>query len=141
MARPRVSLLWDIRLLACGPLGAPFRPNRWRNFESGFATVAAQLAPRPGRARDRVSKLQEEWIGQFVAALRQARDDGEIRADADLDQLAFEITAMLFRANFAWIMTENERVLNQARVGVRGVLDRVATPVHVARRRQKKRQR
>src|SRR6476660_3139358 len=39
-----------------------------------FATVAAQLAPCPGRARDRVSKLQEEWIGQFIAALRQACD-------------------------------------------------------------------
>ena len=98
-----------------------------RVFPGGcfFATVAAQLAPRPGRARDRVSKLQDEWIGQFTAALRQACDDGEIQPDADLDQLAFEITAMLFRANFAWIMTENERVLNQARVGIRGVLGRV----------------
>ena len=98
-----------------------------RVFPGGcfFATVAAQLAPRPGRARDRVSKLQEEWIGQFIAALRQACDDGEIQANADLDQLAFEITAMLFLANFAWIMTENERVLSQARVGIRGVLGRV----------------
>src|SRR5262245_56708595 len=91
-----------------------------------FATVAAQLAPRPGRARDRVSKLQTEWVGQFVAALRQACDDGEIQPAADLDQLAFEITAMLFRANFAWIVTEDQRVLNQARAGIRGVLSRVA---------------
>jgi len=97
-----------------------------RVFPGGcfFATVAAQLAPRPGRARDRVSQLQEEWFGQFIAALRQACDDGEIQADTDLDQLAFEITAMLFRANFAWIMTENERALNQARIGIRGVLGR-----------------
>lgn len=91
-----------------------------------FATVGAQLAPRPSPARDRVLKLQQGWIGQFVTALRQACDDGEIPPDADLDQLAFEITAMLFRGNFAWIMTEDERVLNQARVGVRGVLSRVA---------------
>src|SRR5262245_21678138 len=90
-----------------------------------FATVAAQLAPRPSRARDRVSRLQQEWIAQFIAALSQARDEGEIQADADLDQVAFEITAMLFRANFAWIVTEDERVLHQARVGVRGVLSRV----------------
>ena len=91
-----------------------------------FATVAAQLAPRPGRARDRVSKLQEGWMGQFIAALRQACDDGEIQSDADLPQLTFEITAMLFRANFAWILTNDERVLNQARLGIRGVLSRVA---------------
>jgi AcrR family transcriptional regulator len=110
-----------------------------RVFPGGcfFATVAAQLAPRPGRARDRVSKLQEEWVGQFIAALRQACDAGEIQSNADLDQLAFEITAMLFRANFAWIMTEDERVLNQARVGIRGVLGRVRSE----RRRQQKKHR
>jgi AcrR family transcriptional regulator len=114
-----------------------------RVFPGGcfFATVAAQLAPRPGRTRDRVSKLQEEWVAQFIAALSQACDNGEIQSNADLDQLAFEITAMLFRANFAWIMTENECVLNQARVGIRGVLDRGARQVHVGRRNQKKKKR
>jgi AcrR family transcriptional regulator len=102
-----------------------------RVFPGGcfFATVAAQLAPRPGRARDRISRLQGEWVGQFTDALRQACDDGEIQPDADPDQLAFEITAMLFRANFAWIMTDDKRVFNQARVGIRGVLSRVARKI------------
>jgi AcrR family transcriptional regulator len=114
-----------------------------RVFPAGcfFATVAAQLAPRPGRARDLVLRFQGEWIAQFVAALRQARDDGEILPDADLDQLAFEITAMLFRANFAWIMTEDERVLHQARVGIRGVLSRVAREVLSSTRIQKQKKR
>jgi AcrR family transcriptional regulator len=106
-----------------------------------FATVAAQLAPRPGRARDRVSRLQQEWVAQFIAALRQARDDGEIRPAADLDQLAFEITAMLFRANFAWIMTADERVLHQARVGIRGVLSRTARETTARGRIQTKKKR
>ena len=106
-----------------------------------FATVAAQLAPRPGRTRDRVSKLQQEWIAQFMAALRQACDDGELQPDADLDQLIFEITAMLFRANFAWIIAEDERVLNQARVGVRGVLGRAARGILSSGRIQKQKKR
>ena len=91
-----------------------------------FATVAAQLAPRPSRPRDKVMRMQGEWIAQFVAALRQACDDNEIQPDSDLDQLAFEITAMMFRANFGWIVTEDEHVLNQARIGIRSVLSRVA---------------
>jgi len=101
-----------------------------------FATVAAQLAPRPGRARDRITKMQGEWFAQFISALRQAGEDGEIPADADLDQLVFEITAMMFRANFAWIVTEDERVLNQARAGIRSVLSRVgkAAPSRSRRR-------
>ena len=91
-----------------------------------FATVAAQLAPRPGRARDKVMQLQGAWVAQFKAALQQARDDEELAPDTDLDQLVFEITAMMFRANFAWIVTEDERVLDLARVGIRNILSRVA---------------
>jgi AcrR family transcriptional regulator len=106
-----------------------------------FATVGAQLAARPSRARDRVAQLQAAWIAQFIAALRQACDDGEIQPDSDLDQLAFEITAMLFRANFAWIMTEDKRVLNQARVGIRGVLSRVVLNIRPSGRIQKKKKR
>jgi AcrR family transcriptional regulator len=106
-----------------------------------FATVGAQLAARPSRARDRVAQLQAAWIAQFIAALRQACDDGEIQRDFDLDQLAFEITAMLFRANFAWIMTEDKRVLNQARVGIRGVLSRVVLNIRPSGRIQKKKKR
>lgn len=91
-----------------------------------FATVAAQLAPRPSPARDRIMKLHGEWAAMFVAALRQACEDGEIQTDADLNQLVFEITAMMFRANFAWIVTDDERVLDQARVGIRSILSRIA---------------
>lgn len=91
-----------------------------------FATVAAQLAPRPGRARDRVMQMQGAWVAQFMAALQQARDDAELPPDADLEQLVFEITAMMFRSNFAWIVSEDERVLDRARVGIRNVLSRAA---------------
>ena len=70
-----------------------------------FATVAAQLAPHPGRARDRVMKLQGEWVEQFIVALGRARYDGELQPDADLKQLVFEISAMMFRANSVSIVT------------------------------------
>ena len=56
-------------------------------------------------------------------ALGQARDARELPREVDLEQLVFEITAMMFRANFAWIMTEDERVLEQARVGIEHVLE------------------
>jgi AcrR family transcriptional regulator len=102
-----------------------------RVFPGGcfFATVAAQLAAQPGRPRDRVMQLQQEWVAQFSNALRQARDAHDLPRDADLDQLAFEVTAMMFRANFAWIMTEDERVLDRARVGVRHVIEHASTTV------------
>jgi AcrR family transcriptional regulator len=98
-----------------------------RVFPGGcfFAAVSVQLATQPGRARDRVMQLNGAWGGQFATALGQACDDGELPPDVDLEQLAFEITAMLFRANFAWVLSGDRRVLKQAEVGLKNVLARV----------------
>ncbi len=95
-----------------------------RVFPGGcfFATVSVQLASRPGRPRDRVMELQERWVEQFAQALGQAMAGGELPRDADINQLVFEITAMLVRANFAWIMTGDAGVLDQARAGIRRVI-------------------
>ncbi len=112
-----------------------------RVFPGGcfFATVAAQLAAQPGRARDRVMRLQTLWYEQIVRALRQARQAGEIQRDADLDQLGFEVSAMMFRANFAWIVSGDAHSLEQARIGVRNVVSRVTSKRARVRRRSKSR--
>jgi AcrR family transcriptional regulator len=89
-----------------------------------FATVSVQLASRPGRPRDRVMELQAHWIGQFTAALGQAVDGGELPRATDVGQLVFEVTAMLIRANFAWVVSGDLQVLEQARTGIRHILER-----------------
>src|SRR5205085_3100963 len=63
-----------------------------RVFPGGcfFATVSAQLAARPGRARDRVMGVQQRWLVQFTEALGQAVEGGELPREADVDQLVFE---------------------------------------------------
>jgi AcrR family transcriptional regulator len=110
-----------------------------RIFPGGcfFANVAAQLATRPGRARDRVMQVQAAWVEQFTSSLRQAQETGEIPCDSDLDQLVFEITSMMFRANFVWIMSLDKHALDQARKGVENVLSRVAQSHGKARRLRK----
>jgi AcrR family transcriptional regulator len=96
-----------------------------RVFPGGcfFATVSAQLASRPGRPRDRVMELQAQWLGQFAAALGRAVERGELPRATDIGQLVFEITAMLIRANFAWIVTGDPQILEQARIGIRHTLE------------------
>src|SRR5512135_1288249 len=86
-----------------------------RVFPGGcfIATVSVQLASRPGRPRDRVMELQTRWLEQFAEALGQAVAGGELPRDTDIDQLVFEITAMLVRANFTWVVTGETRVLEQ----------------------------
>src|SRR6476660_7525166 len=55
-----------------------------RVFPGGcfFATVLAQLASRPGRARDRVLEVQQRWLVQFTEALAQAVAGGALPRDA-----------------------------------------------------------
>ena len=91
-----------------------------------FAAVGAQLALRPGSARDRVLQFIADWNALFTGSLKQAQSAGDIAPDAKLNQLAFEITAMLFRANFAWIVSNDRAVLDQARVGIQSILDHAA---------------
>jgi AcrR family transcriptional regulator len=104
-----------------------FRHLERRVFPGGcfFATVAAQLASRPGRARDRVMEMQARWLEQFTEALAEAQGAGELPPGCDIDQLVFEITAMMVRANFTWIVTGDTHVLDQARTGIRHILERV----------------
>jgi len=99
-----------------------------RVFPGGcfFAAVSVQLASRPGRPRDRVMELQQRWVEQFTEALGQARERGELPRETAIDQMVFETTAMLVRANFTWIVTGETRVLEQARTGIHHVLERAA---------------
>jgi AcrR family transcriptional regulator len=99
-----------------------------RVFPGGcfFATVAAQIASSPGRVRDRVMEVQRQWLAQFAEALGEAVAGGELPRDTDIDQLVFEITAMMVRANFTWIVTGDPHMLDKARLGIRHVLERVA---------------
>jgi AcrR family transcriptional regulator len=107
-----------------------------RVFPGGcfFAAVSVQLSSRPGRPRDRVMDFMREWLARFADALTEARTSGDVPRDTDIDQLVFEITAMLVRANFTWAVTGNPRVLDQARIGIRHTLERVT-----GRTRQKSR--
>jgi AcrR family transcriptional regulator len=100
-----------------------------RVFPGGcfFANVSVQLAARPGRPRDRVMEMLSQWLALYTSALAEAVSAGELPPSTDLDQLAFELNAMLLRANFNWILTGQPHVLAQARAGILHVLDRART--------------
>lgn len=102
-----------------------------RVFPGGcfFAGVSAQLAARPGRARDRVMDMQRRWLGLFAEAMGQAVAAGELPPGSDVDQLVYEVTAMLVRANFTWIMTGDCGIFDRTRIGIRHVLERGGAPV------------
>ena len=125
-ARESPGGLGRVRALAGAFLGHLER----RVFPGGcfFASVVAQLASRPGRPRDRAADMLREWEGQFAEALGEAVRAGELPGGTDVGQLVFEVTAMLARANFAWVQAGDARVLDQAREGIMHVLERAEGP-------------
>ena len=58
-------------------------------------------------------------MGAIEGGIREAQALGEISADADPSQLAFETNAMLIGANLAFPLFGDPGILERARVGVR----------------------
>jgi hypothetical protein len=74
---------------------------------------------RPGPVRDRIGEFVGGWMGAIEGGIREAQSLGEIPAEADPTQLAFETNAMLIGANLAFPLFGDPGILERARVGVR----------------------
>jgi AcrR family transcriptional regulator len=69
----------------------------WMANERGgcpMLSAAIEYDDRPGTIRDRVVQYQTRLRSELVRAIRMAIDTGELRADTDADQLAFDFFAI-----------------------------------------------
>src|SRR5262249_3846585 len=85
---------------------------------------AAEFDSRSGPVRDEIAAFIRAWEGTIEQFVREARAAGEIDADADVAQVAFEFAAMLVAANSRLLMTGEVRTLARARAGIDAVLAR-----------------
>jgi AcrR family transcriptional regulator len=90
-----------------------------------FASVVAELAAHPGPVRDSALVVLANWDGLLEQALEHARDTGEIAADADVQQLAFEIGGSLLLANVQFVVLAEPLPLERARRAIASRLDAV----------------
>ncbi|MGF1430419.1 TetR family transcriptional regulator C-terminal domain-containing protein [Kitasatospora sp. LaBMicrA B282] len=75
--------------------------SRSRVFAGGcfFYAVGAEFDAQPGRVRDALAEGSRQWHRLVVELFEAARAAGQLRADADLEQLAFELISFLEYAN------------------------------------------
>lgn len=108
-----------------------------RVFPGGcfFAAVAMELDTRPGPTRDRVVEMLNSWRASLRQCLVDAQASREIDPRTDVDQAVFEVQAMLFAANFLFVMTNDPIRLTQARRGVEGLLARSAVGTRPRKKR------
>jgi AcrR family transcriptional regulator len=66
-----------------------------------FSAASLEFDDRPGRVRDQIVELMKKWLGALEHAAREAQLAGEIRKEADIRQLAFEIQALAMGANWS----------------------------------------
>ncbi len=91
--------------------------SRDRVFAGGcfFAAVAAELDAKPGPVRDAVARAYDDWNAYVVVAVGYAIDLGELDAQADAAQLAFEFMALLDASNTRSVMTGSNEPYRFAR--------------------------
>lgn len=108
-----------------------------RVFPGGcfFAAVAMELDTRPGRARDRVVAVQQNWLTLLRQCFLDAQAKGEVDSDADVAQAVFETQAALLAANLLFILNSDLMPLAQARQAVENVLARLAVPAGSKKKR------
>ena len=87
-----------------------------------FASVAAEMAMRPGPVRDGAVQVQEEFIGQLERAVRDAQGEGAIDTHEDAAQLAFEMGGVLSLANAQFSVSGRSAPIERARHALKGRL-------------------
>jgi AcrR family transcriptional regulator len=88
-----------------------------RVFPGGcfFAAASFEFDGRDGPVRAAIVGAMNEWIATLDKAVRMAKEAGHVDADADPAQVAFELNALFFGANFAWNLVGDERAFEHAR--------------------------
>lgn len=87
-----------------------------RVFPGGcfFAAASFEFDGRPGVVRDRIRTLMDDWIHALEKAIRMAQVEGHLDPNLDPAQLAFELNALFFGANFAYYLRDDKQALERA---------------------------
>jgi len=92
-----------------------------RIFPGGcfFVAAAAELGGRNGRIHDEVARVQRQWGDLLLHEARAAAESGELPADTDPAQLAFEVGVMLAGTNIIAVLHDDSAATDRARAAIR----------------------
>lgn len=100
-----------------------------RVFPGGcfFVAAATEFDSRPGAVRDAVAAFAAEIDARITGHLRTAQAAGELPPDTDVEQVGFEIVAVLAAANAQMLLRDSDEPLDRARIAVEHALTRAAS--------------
>lgn len=102
-----------------------------RVFAGGcfFAAVSAESRSRQDPVRDAIADAVSAWTAYLTANAADAIERGELPVERDAEQLAFELTSILYGANFESLLYDSPAPYARARRAV----DALLSPDHRTR--------
>ncbi|MBX3601950.1 MAG: TetR/AcrR family transcriptional regulator [Rubrivivax sp.] len=105
-----------------------------------YISGAVEFDDRPGPVRDALAGMVQAWHAALSRAIAIAVDEGHLRADADRDQLLFEIHGLILALHHDARFLRIPGAPDRARAGLRRLLDHyrlpAAAPAQAAARRR-----
>ncbi|GAB4218278.1 MAG: TetR/AcrR family transcriptional regulator [Rhodoferax sp.] len=95
-----------------------------------FISGAVEFDDRPGPVRDALASSVQTWLAALHRAVLQAKTEGHLVADADAQQMAFEIHGLILALHYEARFLQNPGATDRANTGFENILLRYGkTPV------------
>jgi AcrR family transcriptional regulator len=93
-----------------------------------FISGAVEFDDRPGPVREALANSVQTWLQALYRAVLLAKDCGHLSADADAQQVAFEIHALILALHYEARFLKNPGSLARANRGFDDILARYGVP-------------
>jgi AcrR family transcriptional regulator len=84
-----------------------------------MTTASVEFDNLHGRVREAVSKANRDWLAMLEREFKAARDAGDLPADLDPADAAFELNALAIGANCTFQLHEDKAAIERARRAMR----------------------
>ena len=97
-----------------------------------FISGAVEFDDRPGAVREALASSVSTWLAAMHRCVMQAKEEGHLSADADAQQIAFEIHALILALHYEARFLKNPGSLARANTGFAHILARCGHRAGVA---------
>lgn len=97
-----------------------------------FISGAAEFDDRPGPVRDALVGSVQSWLAALDKAVVLAREQGDLRADTDARQMAFEIHGLILALHYEERFLQNPGAIHRAETGFEHIVARYGNPAAAA---------
>lgn len=98
-----------------------------------FISGAVEFDDRPGPVRDALASSVQAWLAALYRAVVQAKEEGQLKADANEEQVAFEIHGLILAAHYEARFLKKPGATDRANTAFENIVARYGkTPAPVA---------